>query len=77
MGIEKRIIWWNFLWNGKMFLTKGAEQYNDSKKPVSSANLAYLQAFWGKPVIIESLTVITGLSLNNKKRKINSFYLSF
>ena len=38
----------------KCFLTKeSAEQYNDSKKPVSSANLAYLQAFWGKPVIIE------------------------
>ena len=38
----------------KCFLTKdSAEQYNDSKKPVSPANLAYLQAFWGKPVIIE------------------------
>lgn len=38
----------------KCFLTKeSAEQYNDSKKPVSPANLAYLQAFWGKAVIIE------------------------
>ena len=38
----------------KCFLTKeSAEQFNDSKKPISSANLAYLQAFWGKPVIIE------------------------
>lgn len=38
----------------KCFLTKeSAEQYNDSKKPISSANLAYLRVFWGKPVIIE------------------------
>ena len=38
----------------KCFLTKeSADQYNDSKKPVSPVNLAYLQAFWGKPVIIE------------------------
>ena len=38
----------------KCFLTKeSAEQYNDLKKPVSSANLAYLRVFWGKPVIIE------------------------
>ena len=38
----------------KCFLTKeSAEQYNDSQKPINSANLAYLRVFWGKPVIIE------------------------
>ena len=38
----------------KCFLTKeSAEQYNDAKRPVSHANLAYLKAFWGNPVIIE------------------------
>ena len=38
----------------KCFLTKeSADQYNDSKKPVNPVNLAHLQAFWGKPVIIE------------------------
>ena len=38
----------------KCFLTEeSAEKYNGEKKPVTSANLAYLKSFWGKPVIIE------------------------
>ena len=38
----------------KCFLTEEfAEKYNGEKKPVTSANLAYLKSFWGKPVIIE------------------------
>ena len=38
----------------KCFLTKeSAEKYNEEKRPISPANLAYLKSFWGKPVIIE------------------------
>lgn len=38
----------------KCFLTKeSAENFNSEKRPVSSANLAYLKSFIGKPVIIE------------------------
>ena len=38
----------------KCFLTKeSAEKYNEEKRPVTPANLAYLKSFWGKPVIIE------------------------
>ncbi|ORO45419.1 hypothetical protein [Streptococcus oralis] len=54
MGIERKSADGTSYEAVKCFLTKeSAEQYNDSKKPISSANLAYLQAFWGKPVIIE------------------------
>ena len=54
MGIERESADGTSYEAVKCFLTKeSAEQYNDSKKPVSPANLAYLQAFWGKPVIIE------------------------
>ncbi len=54
MGIERESADGTTYEAVKCFLTKeSAEQYNDSKKPVSPANLAYLQAFWGKPVIIE------------------------
>ena len=38
----------------KCFLTKeSAEKYNEEKRPVTSANLAYLKSFLEKPVIIE------------------------
>ena len=38
----------------KCFLTEeSAEKFNDEKRPVTPANLAYLKSFWGKPVIIE------------------------
>ena len=38
----------------KCFLTKeSAEKYNEEKRPISPANLAYLKSFLGKPVIIE------------------------
>ena len=38
----------------KCFLTKeSADKYNEEKRPVTPANLAYLKSFWGKPVIIE------------------------
>ena len=54
MGIERESADGTSYEAVKCFLTKeSAEQYNDSKKPVSPANIAYLQAFWGKPVIIE------------------------
>ena len=54
MGIERESVDGTSYEAVKCFLTKeSAEQFNDSKKPISSANLAYLQAFWGKPVIIE------------------------
>jgi len=54
MGIERESADGTSYEAVKCFLTKeSAEQYNDSKKPVSPANLAYLQAFWGKAVIIE------------------------
>ena len=54
MGIERESADGTSYEAVKCFLTKeSAEQFNDSKKPISSANLAYLQAFWGKPVIIE------------------------
>ena len=54
MGIERKSADGTSYEAVKCFLTKeSAEQYNDSEKPVSPANLAYLQAFWGKPVIIE------------------------
>jgi len=41
---------------GKLFtdLTEeSAKKFNDEKRPVTPANLAYLKSFWGKPVIIE------------------------
>ena len=38
----------------KCFLTEeSAEKFNDEKRPVTPANLAYLKSFWGKLVIIE------------------------
>ena len=46
----------------KCFLTKeSAEKYNEEKRPVSPANLAYLKSFWGKPVIIELHRNYSGL----------------
>ena len=54
MGIERESADGTSYEAVKCFLTKeSAEQYNDAKRPVSHANLAYLKAFWGNPVIIE------------------------
>ena len=54
MGIERESADGTSYEAVKCFLTKeSAEQYNDAKRPISPVKLAYLQTFWGKPVIIE------------------------